>query len=142
MPLQPEFFTMADHAPHVLDVGQCDYDHGNLTRLLVDQFGAKVDRAKKLDEAVKAATGGRYDLILVNRIFDADGAEGLDFIRKIKAEPAVKDVPVMIISNYVEAQASAVKLGAMPGFGKGALDSPQTVALLAEALGTKAQGRL
>lgn len=125
---------MTASAPRVLDVGQCNLDHGNLSRLLTDRFGARVDRAHSLEEAIRSARRERYDLVLVNRLFDADGTEGLEFIRRLLADPTCRETPVMLVSNYVEAQASAVALGAMPGFGKAALDSPQTHALIAEAL--------
>lgn len=126
--------------PHVLDVGQCDFDHGTIRQTLVEEFGASVDRAGRADEALAAARSGRYDLVLVNRLFDADQYQGLDFIRRFKAEPALAATPIMLISNYAEAQANAVNLGATPGFGKSALDDPSTHHLLAQQLGRRAAG--
>ena len=42
----------------------------------------------------------------------------VDLIRRVKADAALRDVPVMLVSNYADAQAAAVQAGALPGFGK------------------------
>ena len=42
---------------------------------------------------------GEFDLVLVNRVLDADGSSGLDLIRAIKADPDLANVPVMLVSN-------------------------------------------
>jgi len=39
-------------------------------------------------------------------------------------------VPVMLVSNYQEAQQQAVGAGAVPGFGKDSLGRPSMIALL------------
>jgi len=121
--------------PRTLDVGQCDADHRNIRGLLSGAFDAVVDRSRSLDEAVEAVQRGAYDLVLVNRILDADGTEGIELIRRLQADPATRDTPVMLVSNFSEAQKSALDAGAKPGFGKDALDSPATIELLASHLG-------
>ena len=120
----------------VLDVGQCGHDHGMITRLLAG-FGARVDRVKSLEEANRALREARYDLVLVNRQLDADGSPGVDVVRAIKtdADPALAAVPVMLVSNFPEAQEEAVAAGASPGFGKAELDAPETKTRLAAVLG-------
>jgi len=127
-------------APRILSVGQCGFDHASLTRALGQAFGARVDAADTHAEALRALRAGPFDLVLVNRIGDRDGARGLDLIRTLKADPDLASVPVMLVSNYPDAQAEAVKLGALPGFGKSALSEPRTRDLLAAALGSKDQG--
>ncbi len=62
--------------------------------------------------------------MLVNRVFDADGSSGLDFIKTLKADAALTATPVMLVSNYEDAQAQAVAVGAVPGFGKATLGQP------------------
>lgn len=120
----------------VLDVGQCGHDHGLITRLLAG-FGASVDRVKSLEEAKRALREARYDLVLVNRQLDADGSPGVDVVRAIKtdSDPALSAVPVMLISNFPEAQDEAVAAGAALGFGKAELNDPQTQSRLAAVLG-------
>src|SRR5262245_65840030 len=117
----------------VLSVGQCAFDHGNLSRVLRSEFGAEVVPASTAEEALAAARRGGFALVLVNRLLDADGDSGLELIRRLKAESA--GVPVMLVSNLADAQAQAEEAGAVPGFGKAALAAPQTLARLKEHLG-------
>jgi CheY-like chemotaxis protein len=78
-------------------------------------------------EAIASLQQAHYDLVLVNRVFDANGDSGLKFIKLLKATPATKDIPVMLISNYADAQADAEAAGALPGFGKKQIGQPQLI---------------
>ena len=120
-------------SPHVLDVGQCNPDHGAI-RSLLETMGVTVSRAHTLADAKQQLERTRFDLVLVNRIFDADGTEGMRLIDHIAALPAESRPPVMLVSNYADAQASAVERGALSGFGKNALRSPDTRARLEQVL--------
>lgn len=133
--------TMSAEPPRVLDVGQCNMDHGNISAMLAQRFGAAVERAHTIDEALAALRTAHYDLVLANRVFDADGAEGLDLIRRMQTDPQTRAVPVMMVSNYADAQETAVALGAQPGFGKAALDRPETIAALAPHLSRQPASR-
>jgi two-component system chemotaxis response regulator CheY len=105
-------------APRVLSVGQCGFDNGRLSRYLRDAFDARVEPADTRAEALDALRAGPFHLVLVNRVLNLDGSDGLDLVRAIKADAALADVPVMLVSNYPEAQAEATSLGAFAGFGK------------------------
>ena len=118
----------------VLDVGQCNADNSRISQLLQKHFDAQVDRSHSLDEAVKAATSTAYDLILINRLLDANGSAGMDVLASLKSNPASADIPVMIVSNYQDAQDQAVQNGAVAGFGKAALDSTDTLEKLSQYL--------
>jgi len=120
--------------PRILSVGQCAYDHSRIARHLEQTFQAQVLGVSTFGEALDALRSGHYDLTLVNRVSDLDGARGLDLIRSMKAEPGLADVPVMLVSNYPEAQADAEALGAIPGFGKADLTSKATQARLESIL--------
>ena len=51
----------------------------------------------------------------------------------MSSPPSAKPTPelqVMLVSNYPEAQEEAMRLGALKGFGKAALDTEQTEQLL------------
>jgi CheY-like chemotaxis protein len=74
----------------------------------------------------------------VNRIFDADGSEGIDLIRAIKNDPQLSAVPVMMITNFPDHQQLAVAAGALPGFGKRDLGSPEML----DTVGTVLNGTL
>lgn len=120
--------------PRVLDVGNCSFDHGNISQVLTKHFGADVQAAATGDEAFRAICDGQFDLVLINRVFDANGESGLDLIKRLKAHEETKGTPVMLISNYPDAQEAANALGARPGFGKNSLTQRQTRELLATAL--------
>src|SRR4051812_23605000 len=117
----------------VLSVGQCALDHGNLSRALAGEFGAEVEPVATAAEALAAVRRGGYALVLVNRVFDADGGSGLDLIRQVKKEAT--QVPVMLVSNFADAQAEAVKAGGGQGVGKEALPTPEKPARRREQLG-------
>ncbi len=110
----------------VLSVGQCGFDHGQISRHLRQAFGADVVGADTVGEALDVLRAERFDLVLVNRIGDMDDAPGTDLIRSIKADPALAATPVMMVSNYAYAQNDAIALGALPGFGKSALTHRET----------------
>lgn len=132
---QQDEYEMTDSAkPRVLDVGQCDLDHHNITRLLKDHFGATVDRARDNAQVDHLLDFYDYDLILVNRIFDADAGSGHDLIARLKSGDSPTDTPVMLVSNYEDAQTTALQSGAVKGFGKSALQSAETIDLLGSFL--------
>ncbi len=120
--------------PKILDVGQCDLDHGNISHMLQTSQSAEVDRAHNLSDAIKAIREHDYNLVLVNRIFDEDGQEGLALIRQVKDPAFGKEVTIMLVSNYIDAQDAAVEIGAVRGFGKSALDDKDTIAWLRQSI--------
>jgi CheY-like chemotaxis protein len=105
-------------SPRILSAGQCSFDHGIISRHLRKIYGAEVAGADTMGRALVTLRAGEFDLVLVNRVFDGDGTSGLDLIRAIKADPELAAIPVMLVSNYQDAQADARALGALPGFGK------------------------
>lgn len=111
-------------AKRVLSVGQCMADHMAISGFLKRQFGAEVETADTADEAMSTLHNGPFDLVLVNRIFDADGGSGLDLVKVIKKDPGTNKLPVILVSNYADAQQRAVDAGAEPGFGKAQLGDP------------------
>jgi len=119
----------------VLDVGQCNADNSRISSLLQQHFEVEVDRSHSHDEAVKSALDTPYDLILINRVLDADSTAGMDILASLKTKPSTANTPVMIVSNYQETQEEAVSRGAVEGFGKSELDSDETIAKLAQYLG-------
>jgi len=108
----------------VLSVGQCGADHGGISWAL-RAFDADVTPAATQEQAPQRLRKEAFDLVLVNRVFDADGGSGVDLIRAMKADDALRIMPVMLVSNYADAQQEAVEAGAAPGFGKSALGRPE-----------------
>ena len=120
--------TPTGNVKHVLSVGQCFADHSSISRVLRGAFGAEVVGTDSPREALEHLRQGAFSLVLVNRVLDADGSSGLDLIRAIRSEETLRDVPIMLVSNYEDAQAQAVQAGASPGFGKASLGQPPMLA--------------
>jgi hypothetical protein len=124
----------------VLDLGQCDPDHGSIKRV-VESLGLRVVRAATANEAKEILSREQVDLVLVNRIFDLDGGSGIDFIADVKRlinsggvlNPKLN---LMLVSNYPEYQERAVALGALPGFGKAALGDAATGEVILRGVGS------
>ena len=114
----------------VLSVGQCVPDNGSIKRFLTGEFGVRYDTADLPADAMQKLRGGDYDLVLVNRKLDRDYSEGMDVVKAIKADDALKDVPVMLVTNFDEHQQVAVAAGALEGFGKDDIGTPQAVSKL------------
>ena len=111
----------------ILSVGQCGMDHGQIGRALGRPLDAEVIAADTHEDARRKLAAGAFDLVLVNRVGDLDGAPGLDLIRDLKADPATAGVPAMLVSNYPDAQAEAVSAGAVAGFGKSDLGTARAL---------------
>lgn len=116
----------------VLSVGQCDFDHGNISARLKSLFGATLVPVDDAPGALAQLARERFDLVLVNRVFDADGGSGLDLIRELNQS---QHPPRMLVSNFADAQDQAVALGAVRGFGKADLPGPALAEVLKPYLG-------
>ena len=120
--------------PRVIDVGNCGFDHGALSGLLRQQFQVPCLSVANGAELQRELKQGDVALIIVNRVFDSDGGDGLALIGQLKQNPETADIPVMLLSNYPDAQAKAVSMGALPGFGKSSLRNDATREMLASVL--------
>ena len=119
----------------VLDVGNCGPDHAAISRVLNNHFDVDIVHTHGMQDTVDALRARPFDLVLVNRIMDRDGAEGLDIIQHIKQDDNLASIPLMMITNYAQHQTEAVAVGAAHGFGKLELDDPKTVEKLRRFLG-------
>lgn len=119
----------------VLDVGNCALDHGAIRQLLESRFQAEVRQAHDWEDARRHFEQASFDLVLVNRILDRDGSQGLDIIRWLKADQRLSSVPVMLITNFEQHQRAAVAAGAEAGFGKRQLHDASTLEALQRYLG-------
>lgn len=116
----------------ILDVGQCGFDGPEIAQLLHERLDAKVDSAATAGDAQRKLANHTYDLVLVNRIFAADGSSGVDLMEDFVRQAS--PTPVMLVSDRKDAQAAAVQKGAVRGFGKADLDDPRTFELIRNAV--------
>ena len=112
----------------VLSVGQCAADHSAISHLVEKHFDAEVGGVDSIPEAIGKLRDDEFSLVLVNRILDGGVSPGLEFIRQIKSDESLQQIPVMLVSNYDDAQDEARQIGAEPGFGKASLGQPQMLA--------------
>ena len=118
----------------VLSIGQCSMDHGKLSRAFREHFQAELTASPDARSAVKDFASGSYDLVLVNREFDEDGDSGLEFLQNQIGLFQKAHTPIMLVSNFSDAQASAVDLGCRPGIGKASLGNPTFVSAVQAAV--------
>ncbi len=112
-------------------VGHCGFDSSSLTRL-AQQLAPnaqvlRINDQQSLDQ-IASQVASQDTLLLVNRVLDGHftaGESGIDLIRSLAQREHVS--PMMLVSNYADAQEQAVQAGALPGFGKSDMNSPQTV---------------
>lgn len=120
--------------PQILLVGHCVPDSFSLSRLVKDASPqAKTERVNS-DKALQAHLNGAA-LLLVNRVLDGrfEAGDGIELIRRLRADGC--SVPIMLISNYSEAQDVAVEAGALRGFGKRELRASSTADRVRAAIG-------
>ncbi len=120
---------------HVLDVGNCAPDRASIRRMLTQHFDVQVSQTDAGPDSLALLRKGPVDLVLINRKLDCDYSDGSEILKQIKADPALRDIPVMIVTNYAEHQDAAVALGAERGFGKLELQQSATLDRLKPFLG-------
>ena len=118
----------------VVLVGHCGPDSSYL-RMTVGavEKGTIVISADDENTLTSAIEQGA-DLLLLNRLLDYGFEEetGVALMKRLKdRHPQLK---MMLVSNYEDAQAEAVKAGALPGFGKRELGSSRVAGMIREAL--------
>jgi len=110
----------------VLDVGNCGPDHAAIRSMLSSKFDVRVLQAHGSQDSLELLDSEAIDLVLINRKLDQDYSDGLEILKLIKADPRYASIPVMLVTNYQEAQEEAVQWGALPGFGKLSLTAEET----------------
>ena len=108
----------------VVLVGHCGFDSGSLHHAVERvSGGAQVKAINSRTQLDAVLQEDAQPLLLINRVLDGsfDADSGIELVEELaQRDPA----PVlMLISNYEDAQADAVQAGALPGFGKGGLNS-------------------
>ena len=118
----------------ILLVGHCNVDGPRLQEIISSEIpGSKVERINS-DADLSRTVGEGADLLLINREPVGFDESGLELVRKVRGEnPGTK---VMLVSDYPDAQEQAVRAGALPGFGKSQIGSPELAETVGQALGT------
>ena len=106
----------------VLLVAHCGPDTFRIARVL-NELGADYDGAFNHQGAIEMMKKNQYHLVLPNRVFGYDEEGGINFIKTVKEDMSLKDVPVMLVSGFSDYQERAVAAGAVAGFGKDELET-------------------
>lgn len=131
---------MGNTSSKVLDVGNCDPDHNMIRKTLMKHFDVEIDRVMFVDEAIEKLRERSYDLVMFNRLIFDDGSEGIELLRQAKSESSLTGTPIMMISNFKEAQAKSIAAGGVPGFGKDSILADSTRELLSKYLKPRKTG--
>ena len=119
--------------PDVMLVGHCGPDAIMLKTVVQRALPeASVELINDHDALDASLTGDV--VLLVNRELDGDfrtGTGGIDLIRHLTESATT--APMLLVSNFEEAQAQAEAAGAMPGFGKSDLYHDDTTQRLKDA---------
>ncbi|MFG0249999.1 MAG: hypothetical protein ACF8OB_14010 [Phycisphaeraceae bacterium JB051] len=109
----------------ILLVGHCVPDTFMLKSKMQQLFPDVAVNATN-DQSDLVAKADDKTLLLVNRVLDGmfDVEGGIELIGKMAQESAAPKM--MLISNFAESQDQAVNVGAIKGFGKSELGSPET----------------
>jgi len=115
----------------VVLVGHCGVDGPRLQRELSRLDDVEVTRVNSEADLEQAAADA--DLLLVNREPVGFEEDGLDIVKKLhQRHPETK---VMLVSDLADAQAEAEKAGALPGFGKRLMGTPELGEAVLRGLG-------
>jgi hypothetical protein len=115
---------MTQRIDKVILVGHCGADTGSLEWFVEDAMKLPVEAANSTSKLQKLMTPS--SLLMINRVLEGDfptdeGVELIGALTRIGNAPKM-----MLISNYPDAQAAAVKLGGIPGFGKSMIGDEKT----------------
>jgi hypothetical protein len=116
----------------ILLVGHCGVDGPRMQREICDFLDeADVLRINSDEDLARAVEGA--DLLLINR--EPIGFEpkmGRDLVRELRGRyPGTK---LMLVSDHDDAQEEAEEAGAMPGFGKSIVGTPEFEQTVKQAL--------
>jgi CheY-like chemotaxis protein len=102
--------TQSQNPPLVLIVEDHD-DTREMLELLLGSSGCHVITAKEGHEALHLAETTRPDLVLLD--MKLPGLDGLEITRRLRADPALKDIPIVAVTGLVtpEFQAEAINAG-------------------------------
>jgi CheY-like chemotaxis protein len=84
----------------------------------VAKAGGTLESVATTGEALKRLKAASFALVLPNRVIGLDEQGGESLVRRMKEDPELAEIPVMLVSAVETAQQAAEAAGAEPGFGK------------------------
>jgi CheY-like chemotaxis protein len=105
-----------------------------LLKLLLELEGYRVETAGNAEETFRALQSFRPRLILMD--LRLPGLDGIELTKKIKADPQTKDIPILLVTSYIQPgeEERALEAGCDGYFSK-PIDTQKLPALIARHLG-------
>ncbi|WP_162245660.1 response regulator [Brevundimonas sp. Root1279] len=98
LPLETEHDGQTADGPRLLIV-EDDHDAAEVLRTMLDEDGFRADVAATARQGLSAARTGDYAAVLVD--LQLPDADGIGLIRALRAQPATRDLPVVVVSGDV-----------------------------------------
>ncbi|WP_051249345.1 response regulator [Inquilinus limosus] len=92
----PETAAVAGDARRRVLICEDDPDVATLLGLMIEQDGWRVDIARDAETALEKARTGQYDAMTVDLLLP--GMDGITLIRRLRADPATADLPIVVVS--------------------------------------------
>jgi two-component system chemotaxis sensor kinase CheA len=73
-----------------------------LEQSILESAGYEVDVALSAEEAIACARRKRYSLFLVD--VEIPGMDGFSFIRHVRSDPAIHDIPAILVTSRAAAE--------------------------------------
>lgn len=107
-----------------------------LEQSILESAGYEVDLSASAEEGLRQAKARRYGLFIVD--VEMPGMNGFEFTKTTRADPALRDVPVIIVTSLATAKdrERGAEAGASAYIVKGEFDQKLFVRIVAELLGT------
>jgi CheY-like chemotaxis protein len=84
--------------------------HLKLAHHVLDAAGYKVNGVEAAGEAIASIKADKPDLILLD--LELPGMNGMDLVRKLKADPETRDIHIVAVTSYPERYPKAEALAA------------------------------
>jgi two-component system chemotaxis sensor kinase CheA len=101
-----------------------------LEQSILESAGYEVDVALSAEEALEAAHRKRYALFLVD--VEMPGMDGFDFVQRVRADPALRDIPAILVTSRSAPEdiARGRAVGAQGHIVKSEFDQAELLALI------------
>ena len=119
----------------LVDCGNCGPDFNSIRQMVTSAFDVTVVQTHGVDDTLELLRSRDVDLVTINRKLDRDYSDGLEVLKRIKSDPDVGAVPIMLVTNYDEHQEAAIAAGGVLGFGKLSINEAATRKILEPYLG-------
>jgi DNA-binding NarL/FixJ family response regulator len=116
----------------VVLVGHCGVDGPRLQREISASLPGVDVRRVNSPADLEQSCRDNAALLLVNREPVGFDEDGIDIVRRVVE--SCPDTKVMLISDHDDAQQAAVRAGALPGFGKRLMGTPELGKAVQQAL--------